>query len=186
MNMQAEQPNPYAAPQAIVRDATAGEQGTVLAGRGSRLGAVTLDSMIFGLFVYTPLMIGIGLQGMAALAPIANNPMALYGTFFRAFTTTAGLYALVGLGICVALNVYFVKKNGQSVGKKLVGIKVVRTDGSPANLARIFWLRNVVNLLPTLVPFVGSIYNLVDQLFIFSESRRCVHDRIADTMVIKA
>ena len=74
-------------------------------------------------------------------------------------------------------------RNGQSIAKKWLDIKVVRTDGSPASLGRIFWLRNVVNgLINQLVPF----YGLVDALLIFSDSRQCVHDKIADTIVVVA
>ena len=60
------------------------------------------------------------------------------------------------------------------------------SDGSKASLARIFWLRNVVNGLPSFIPIVSLIYWLVDTLMIFGESRRCLHDRIADTIVVKA
>ncbi len=59
-------------------------------------------------------------------------------------------------------------------------------ERSYASLGRIFWLRNVVNLIPSVIPYVGNIYGLVDALFIFSESRQCVHDKIADTIVVKA
>jgi uncharacterized RDD family membrane protein YckC len=64
----------------------------------------------------------------------------------------------------------------------MLGIKVVRTDGSPASLGRIFWLRNVVNGLMGLLP----LYQFIDWLFIFGESRQCLHDKLADTMVVKA
>ena len=74
------------------------------------------------------------------------------------------------------------KANGQSIGKKLLGIKVVRTDGSPASLGRLIWLRNVVNGLIGIIP----LYGIIDALFIFGESRQCLHDKIADTIVIKA
>jgi uncharacterized RDD family membrane protein YckC len=79
-----------------------------------------------------------------------------------------------------------VHKNGQTIGKRIVGIKVVRTDFSRATLGRIFWLRNVVNAIPGAIPYVGNVYGLVDHLFIFGESRQCVHDKIADTVVVKA
>jgi uncharacterized RDD family membrane protein YckC len=71
-----------------------------------------------------------------------------------------------------------------------VGIKVARKDGSRASLGRIFWLRNVVNTLVgmvlLIVPFVGGLYSLIDALMIFGEQRRCCHDYIADTIVIRA
>jgi uncharacterized RDD family membrane protein YckC len=73
-------------------------------------------------------------------------------------------------------------RNGQSIAKKLLNIKVVRTDGSPATLGRLIWLRNVVNGLISLVPF----YGIIDALFIFGESRQCLHDKIAGTVVLKA
>ena len=74
------------------------------------------------------------------------------------------------------------KANGQSIGKKACGIKVTRRDGSPVSLSRLVWLRNVLNGLIALVPF----YGIIDALFIFSEARRCLHDHIADTIVVKA
>jgi uncharacterized RDD family membrane protein YckC len=78
-----------------------------------------------------------------------------------------------------------VMANGQSIGKRMVGIKVVRTDGSRASFARIFFLRNVVNALPNLLPYVGWLYQLVDPLLIYQDSRQCLHDRIADTIVVR-
>jgi uncharacterized RDD family membrane protein YckC len=48
-----------------------------------------------------------------------------------------------------------VHRNAQTFGKKILKIKVARTDGSRATLGRIFWLRNFVNALIGVVPFVG-------------------------------
>jgi hypothetical protein len=39
-----------------------------------------------------------------------------------------------------------------------------------------------VNTVLAFVPF----YGVVDALLIFGEARQCVHDKIADTIVIKA
>jgi uncharacterized RDD family membrane protein YckC len=68
------------------------------------------------------------------------------------------------------------------MGKRLLEIRVVRSDGAQASLGRIFLLRNVVNGLLGFIP----LYALVDVLFIFSEQRQCIHDRLADTIVVKA
>lgn len=46
------------------------------------------------------------------------------------------------------------------------------------SFGRVFWLRNFINGLIAIIPF----YALVDLLFIFGESRQCLHDRIADTI----
>jgi hypothetical protein len=40
--------------------------------------------------------------------------------------------------------------------------------------------------VPTLLAEVGIVYELIDALMIYGESRQCLHDRIADTIVVKA
>ena len=94
----------------------------------------------------------------------------------------AGLLALIGVVVWIWFTVLYVARNGQTIAKKWLGIKVVRSDGSKASLGRIFWLRNVVNALVGIIPF----YFLIDHLVIFSDSRQCVHDKIADTIVVVA
>lgn len=165
--------NPYAPPKAEVRDAAAGDE-VELAGRGSRLGAALLDGLIYMVVIGGPLFIGADFDAMAA------------GDFMNAFGS-AGM-GLAGLGTVILLGItaYLVHRNGQTIGKKIVGIKVVRTDFSRASLGRIFWLRNFVNGIPGVIPYVGNVYGLVDHLFIFNERRQCVHDKIADTIVVKA
>ena len=90
--------------------------------------------------------------------------------------------AFVGFCVWSGLTIRFVLRNSQSIAKKLLGIKVVRADGSPASFSRIFWLRNAANIALSIVPF----YGIVDALFIFSDSRQCLHDKLADTVVVKA
>ena len=46
----------------------------------------------------------------------------------------------------------------------------------------LFWLRNVVNGLLGIIP----LYGLIEVLFIFGEARQCLHDKLADTIVVKA
>jgi uncharacterized RDD family membrane protein YckC len=75
-----------------------------------------------------------------------------------------------------------VARYGQTMGKRMLEIKVARSDGSQASLGRIFWLRNVVNYLLGVIPF----YGLIDVLFIFGARRQCLHDLIADTIVVRA
>ena len=104
------------------------------------------------------------------------------------------IYAVAPAVLLVAahiiVTIVLVHRNAQTIGKKLVGIKVARKDGSRASLARIFWLRNVVNALVGMVllvvPFLGGFYSIIDSLMIFGEQRRCIHDYIADTIVIRA
>lgn len=168
------QPNPYAPPQADVGDASDHDTQAELAGRGERLGAAILDGVIAGVLIGVPLFVGMDWNAAAAQ------------NWAAAFSGIGASLAGIGFVVWVGLTAYFVYKNGQTIAKKIVGIKVVRSDRSRASVARIFWLRNFVNGIPGAIPYLGNVYALVDALFIFSESRQCIHDKIADTIVVKA
>jgi uncharacterized RDD family membrane protein YckC len=173
--------NQYAPPRSEVADVSAlDERGFVKASRSSRLGAIIIDALVFSL-------------------PLAPAYFVAFGTAFRSGHFTAlGIWAalfatgmlfyigsLIDLALWIVVAV-MVHRNAQSIGKKLCGIKVARTDGSRATLGRIFWMRNVVNSLIRFVPVIGPLYGLVDILMIFGEQRRCCHDYIADTIVVQA
>ena len=162
--------NPYAPPQAAVLDIADPATHAVPAERATRLGAAILDGLIFGAMVYIPIIF------TAAAAGAADEDGG--GTIL----VVGSLFTLVGLIAWSWLTIRFVLRNGQTIAKKLTGIKVVRSDGSAVSLSRIFWLRNVVNGIISIIP----LYGLVEVLFIFSESRQCLHDKMADTIVVKA
>jgi len=161
--------NPYAPPRAAVLDVVDPHAALVPAGRGARLAAAVLDGIIAMMAVYVPFLV-----------------VVVTGALVRADENVQLMSALVtlfaGFGVWLWFTLKWMKRDGQSIGKKALSIKVVRGDGSPASLARLVWLRNVVNVLIGLVP----LYGIVDVLFIFSEDRRCLHDKLADTIVIKA
>ncbi len=98
------------------------------------------------------------------------------------------LYGVSGIGFLALLVVQLrmIAKQGQTLGKKWMSIRIVRSDGSKASFGRIFGLRMIVSGLPGAIPIVGSLYSLVNILFIFTESRQCLHDKIADTKVVQA
>ena len=162
-------PNPYAPPTAEVQDIYDPTAPLELADRGTRLAAAIVDGLIFLAMCYLPalVMVGIGSaagqEGVGLVIPAAG----------------AGA---VGFVVWCWLTIPRVIANGQSIAKKMLGIKVARSDGSPASFGRIFWLRNVVNGLLAVMP----LYQFIDWLFIFGESRQCLHDKLADTIVIKA
>jgi uncharacterized RDD family membrane protein YckC len=171
--------NQYAPPKSAVADVADAEVAN-LAGRGTRLVAVFLDSLI-GFIGFMPSWIA----NAAALAQ-ADRGNAL--RFWIDLAKTGGWFYL---GAAIALVVLVVdlillSRNGQTIGKKLMGIKVVRTDGSAVSLFRVFFLRYVCNSFLAVIPLIGALYSLVDCLMIFGEKRRTVHDYIADTIVINA
>jgi uncharacterized RDD family membrane protein YckC len=163
--------NPYAPPRAAVRDIADPHAQAVPADRGTRLGASILDSLIFVGVAVLPFIVA-ALLGAGASA---NDKVG-------ATVVVGALLALVGFGVWCWLTITYMSRNGQSIAKKLLGIKVVRSDGSAVSLGRLIALRNVVNWMLRIIPF----YGLLDALFIFGESRQCLHDKIADTIVIVA
>jgi uncharacterized RDD family membrane protein YckC len=166
--------NPYAPPQAVVQDIADPAAGILLADRGTRLGAAILDGLVVALMVYLPLIGGLVADGIAETG--ATEPGSGAGVLIG-----TGL-ALVGFVAWLWLTIKYLRANGQSIGKKACRIKILRRDGSPVSVSRVIWLRNGLNMLIGLIP----VYGLVDALFIFGEARRCVHDYLADTIVIKA
>ena len=60
----------------------------------------------------------------------------------------------------------------------------MRADGTPVTLSRVIFLRWLPVVLLGMIPFVGRVVGLVDALLIFRTERRCLHDNIADTIVI--
>jgi uncharacterized RDD family membrane protein YckC len=95
-------------------------------------------------------------------------------TFFLSF------FGIIALGI---YQMVLLSRTGQTLGKKAMNIRVVRSDdGGNPGFRRAVGLRFLVNSLICLIP----VYTLLDSLFIFSAERRCLHDHIAGTKVVGA
>jgi len=170
-------PNPYAPPRARVRDVVSPKAQQVPAERSTRLGAAIVDGLIFSVMVYVPLMIGTVIAAAGA------------GTGTEAANPAASGFLLIGLGLGFVgfiawtwMTLKQMSATGQSLAKKYFNIKVVCSDGSPASLGRLIWKRNVITWLLNIIPF----YGFIEVLFIFGENRQCLHDRIADTIVVEA
>lgn len=154
---------PVALPQARNHD---------LASRWARLGSALLDSFIGSLFVIPGILIMV--SAGVFIAHNHPNPALLIGGF-----SAMG----AGLLILLAIQIYLLSTRGQTIGKKIVGIKIVNfDDGTNPGFVKAFLLRVFVNGLIGFVP----LYSLVDLLFIFRADQRCIHDLLANTVVVKA
>jgi uncharacterized RDD family membrane protein YckC len=177
--------NPYAAPSAVVEDLyvyNADDLEARKASRWQRLGAALLD-FLFYLLCVMPVIVAIGsgaywgylarAQGRPVTAPSATSGILL----------SVGVIAFFGLFI---YNLVLLHRDGQTLGKRLMGIKIVRTDGDRATLGRIFFARMVAISVLGYIPYLGMVIRLIDICMIFGAERRCLHDLIADTIVIEA
>lgn len=148
-------------------------EDVALASRGKRLGGAMIDGLI-GMAVGLPLMIATGIWERT----MQGEPMG-FGD--------AVVWTVVGLILFLLIHGYLLAKHGQTVGKKLVGIRIVsHADGSILPFNRVFGLRYLPVSLVTLIPLIGNLLVLVDALFIFGKERRCLHDLLAGTTVVNA
>jgi uncharacterized RDD family membrane protein YckC len=160
--------NRYAPPRAPVSDSTVDEE---LAGRGTRLAAAIIDSLILGLVIW-PYAMSTDYWTRAMQDQIEMSDLL-----------QLSLVSLLGF---LVLHGYLLHKYGQTIGKRLLGIRIVSaTDGQIVSLGKIFGLRYVPIQIASVIPVVGNILPIIDVLFIFREDRRCLHDLIAGTKVIK-
>ncbi|BCT92147.1 hypothetical protein LYSHEL_11710 [Lysobacter helvus] len=157
--------NPYAAPAARVEQpvsASSGERSS----RAARLGAAVLDNTL--------------LLGPVFLAWFFNGMMVT-----DAIVGILGAAAVVS-AVVLVIDVVLLHRHGQTLGKRWIGIRIVRVDGSRAGLGRTFLLRMLLPGVIGLLPVAGQLFLLVDALAIFGEGRRCLHDHFADTIVVDA
>ena len=91
---------------------------------------------------------------------------------------SAIIYVVAEIVIEVAYFVGFWVWRGQTPGKMMVGIKIIRTDSSPITLSYAF-LRYLGYIVSVLTLFVGFIW------IAFDSRKQGIHDKIADTYVVK-
>lgn len=157
-----------------------------LAEPGTRLGAFIIDYllsmlvMLPGALVVGPTFFSLMLAASRGEQPDVNS--------LNAGRILLGLLLLLFGGFALlVVQVVMLSTRGQTIGKRLLGIRVVRhLDDSPVGFMHGWLLRNFVPGLIQMVPWVGLAFYVVDACFIFSRERRCLHDLIAGTKVVKA
>jgi uncharacterized RDD family membrane protein YckC len=151
-----------------------------LGGLGARFGAALIDGLI-EMLCWLP-------TSLAVLAVLREQMQS--GTPSISEITAAFQPALVRslpyLAVLVVVQCALLSLRGQSIGKLLLGLRIVRSQtGAPAGFLHAFLLRGALPWLVTQVPIAGRLFWLVDVCFIFGEERRCLHDYIASTKVVK-
>jgi uncharacterized RDD family membrane protein YckC len=135
------------------------EELGILANRSSRFAAWVVDVLIF-------------------LGP----SVAFYFTYFP-----LAIVYVVGLAL---VQVALLTIAGQTLGKKTLDIRIVKMQtGTNGGFVTNVLLRTLLNSLIQaglnfLTAFV-PVYTVLDVLFIFRADRRCIHDLIAGTVVVK-
>ncbi len=165
--------NPYTPP--VARVYVEPEPEIVAATRWERFRAALADVL---LVVVPPVVLSVAIQ-------VGGRPDSITILILGLLT----IAWILGLGIW---NIVLLVQNGQTLGKKVVGIRVIDSQGENPG----FWKICLVRWLPFAVVGgaldlllnmrgPGALVSLVDVLFIFSPTRRCLHDMLADTHVIR-
>jgi uncharacterized RDD family membrane protein YckC len=162
--------NPYAAPDAAVAEPVV--EGIELASRGTRFLAALVDGLVFSI-PYFATIVAFPAFGAGGLPD--DTQLAL-----------VGVVGLAGFIAVAAVNLVLLHRHGQTIAKRMFGIKVVRTDGTRCSVLRIVFARWLPVTVMTMIPLLGFIVALADPLMIFREDHRCMHDHIADTIVVRA
>ena len=147
--------------------------GYEVAGIGSRFLAAVVDTLIILALI---LLVELTLSLIAA-------------SFFRdqllsdspALVWMAAIFGLVAFALFWGYYIFFeMLWNGQSPGKRWVGLRVIRTDGTPVTLAE-----SIVRNLVRLVDFLPAYYGVgVVTMFVNGQSRR-LGDLAAGTLVVR-
>jgi len=146
------------------------EQPAPLASRGRRLLATTIDAILVPSLTILLVMLT---DVVEDAADYADNAWIMH-------------VLLLAIASYLLLNGYTLWRTQQTLGKKIMGIAMVSASG-----ATLPWWRLVV----VRAPFFAFMYlllapplallPLVDHLMIFGKRRRCLHDRLAGTEVVR-
>lgn len=92
---------------------------------------------------------------------------------------------LIGIIVFLLINLKFLLSNGQTVGKKIVNIRIVDMEMSKPIIQHLT-KRYLLYFGSGFIPLIGGLFSLVNILFIFGADKRCLHDIFAATKVIKS
>ncbi len=160
--------------------------GLELAGRGTRLGAALIDRVIATLCM-VPGLVLMGPTFMSLVLAASRGEEPSFAEISAAGLAMGAFVTAIGWLIQFAVQLWMLSTRGQTIGKRLLNIRIVRfQDNSNPGFVYAWLLRNFVPALIGFVPYLGFIFVIVDACFIFGEQRRCIHDHIAGTKVVKA
>jgi len=161
----------------VEKKITNNEKGTPLfendldtASRWKRLWASLIDGLIMMLIVMPVMYLTGGFDG------VSEGIQPSFG-----YSLMLGLF---GIAVFIVINGKLLSKNGQTIGKRILGIKIVTLSGELPGIKKHLLKRYGVYFLLGQIPIMGQILSLINVLIIFGKPRRCGHDFVAGTAVV--
>ncbi len=145
---------------------------TVYGGFWRRFVAVVLDAIFLSIAMF-PIRMGMAMLGYGVgIAPFGRPPMEVFiATYLSAATA-------VSLALGFAYHVYFISQKGATLGKMVMGVKVLTANGGPVSVGRAVG-RYFACYLSGLILCIGYI------MAAFDDQKRALHDHICNTRVVR-
>ncbi|WP_159068666.1 RDD family protein [Neisseria wadsworthii] len=179
---------------------------------GLRIGACALN-ILFSIIALIPLfatMVVLIIKNSEQFKGInENNPEAVFSALSSVFAHPVFLLSILVYLVYGIWQIVIMSKHGQSLGKRLLKIKVIKSNGDEAGFLGTVLLREVVyniavsiivallvmivsvlvsetalELLSNLISWLPNLICLV-MLFNVKRDRRTLQDYVADTVVVK-
>ena len=158
---------------------------SVLADRGTRLLAALVDTAI-ACVAAIPGAVFLGGEFVQIMLSASRGQQPDVSDIDPARFLLGACALLLGLCILGIIQIVLISTRGQTIGKIILGIRIVRNiDGSKAGFVHGWLIRGLVPAIIGVSPWIGSVFTLVDVCFIFRADHRCIHDLMADTKVVK-
>jgi len=139
----------------------------------ARAVAFIIDQILIGVVVAILLFLGLGsLIGITIISGGELAPLSIGGAI--------GLSAVL-MVLWILYFTYFEGSSGQTIGKKFLNLKVVKTDGSKVDYFSAF-LRNLLRVVDSL----PTAYILGILLIIVTKERQRLGDMVAGTLVVRS
>ena len=146
---------------------------------GKRVGAYIIDTILLTVvFVFIGVIVGLG-SGAVPATPEAISAGQSY------------LYSVITAAVTLTYFVLLEASSGQTLAKRMLGIKVTMADGSPVTLEAAF-KRRVLFVIGSVIPLIGALISFAVPLAALitaiqdDPDNQGFHDRWAATRVVDA
>ncbi|MFE7403935.1 RDD family protein [Streptomyces sp. NPDC057557] len=150
---------------------------------GKRILARLIDFLIISIPLY---LISLPWGGAVEMRDNTSSNSNFSDVFSQTYSAHQLLWSLIGLVVYVGYDTYFTHKDGRTIGKRLLKLRVAMlNDGRVPDTSASF-LRAVVLWLPALL-CCPCLWWLINIVFMFTDKpyRQGLHDKAAKTVVVQ-
>jgi uncharacterized RDD family membrane protein YckC len=135
-----------------------------------------IDGIIMGVVAG---IVQVVLFGSLYLIPASQSGRVPDPTAIGSALGLIGIVYVIQIALASTYEAFFIAKLGATPGKMVIGVKVLRPDGSPVSLGRAYgrYFAKFISALTLLIGFIMAG---------FDSQKRALHDMICDTRVVKS